>query len=89
MVAADEDVALRLGIGFDVHAASLGNLGGEIAEIGFGETEHHQRLQRNDGQEHVDIDVGDHRLGVDRRILREVFGAEQSFLFAGNENKEQ
>src|SRR5436309_12766546 len=89
LVAADEEVALRFRISLDLDAPRLRDLSREIAEVGLGESENDQRLERNDREKHVDVDVGDHGLRVDRGILREVLGAEQSFLFPSHENKQQ
>src|SRR5271157_2361995 len=88
LVAADEKIAQRLGIGLNSYALRLSNLAYAIAQIGVVETEHGKQLQGHDGQKHVDVDVGDDGFGRDRGMSGEVLGAEQALFFAGDEDKE-
>lgn len=82
-------MALRLRIGLNIDAARLRGAAGEIAQFGFVETVHRESLQRNEGQEHVDVDVGDHGFRIDSRILRKVLRAEQALFFGSNEQEKQ
>src|SRR6266446_9243281 len=72
LIAADEKIAQRLGIGLDFYAERLRDLACAIAQIGIVETEHSKQLQGHDGQKHVDVDVGDNRLWRDRGMSGEV-----------------
>ena len=63
LIAADEKIAQRLGIGLDFYSFRLRDLTNAIAKIRVVETQHGEKFQRHDGQKHVDVHVGDDRLG--------------------------
>ena len=72
LVAADERVAERFGIGLHAHAEDLRGVAGAIAEIGFGDALDLEHFQGNDGQKHIDVDVRDHGVGRHGGMSREV-----------------
>src|SRR5207237_3497419 len=88
LITADEGVAERLGIGDGLDAHSLSDGGGACAEIGFFDAVDLENLQRNDGKKHVHVDVGDDGFRWDRRMSGEVFGAEKTLFFGGDEKEE-
>ena len=84
LIAADEKIAQRLRVGLNSYAERLCDLARAITQIGVVEAEHGKKLQRHDGQKHVDVDVGDDGLRRDRGMSGEILRAEQALFFAGH-----
>ena len=88
LVAADEGVAQGLRIGLYADTECLGGFAGAIAEIGFREALHLQNLERNNRQEHVDVDVGNHGLGRHGGMRGEVLRSQQALFFRGHRGEQ-
>src|SRR5713101_6935738 len=88
LIAADEEVAKRFGIGDGFDAHGLRDGGGASAEVGFLETADLEDFKRDDGKKHVHVDVSDDGFRRDGGMSREIFGTEQAFFFGGDEKKE-
>jgi len=89
LVAANEAIAKRLLIGDGFDAERSGDGGGAVTEIGFFEAFHFEKFERNDGEKHVDVDVGGDGCGGDGRPGGEIARAEETFFLAGNEDEEK
>src|SRR3989449_10543017 len=88
LIAANEHVAQWLWVRLYAHAEGLGDFACPVAEVGFGQSLHPENLQGNDGQEHVNIDVGNHGPWIDSGVSGEVFRSEQALFFPRNKNKQ-
>ena len=83
LIAADEAIALRLGVGLHAEAERLRDGADVAAEIGLVEAEHHQLFKRKQRQEHVGVDIGDDRAAGTSDAWRST-RAELAFLLAGH-----
>ena len=72
LVAANEKIAHRLGVGLNLHAVRTARSRGAIAKIESSRPKTVRNFSGYDRQEHVDIDVGDDGRGRDRGISGEV-----------------
>ena len=88
LIAADESIAKWLRIGDGLDAQGLRNARGARAEVGFFDAFDLEKLERDDGKKHVHIHVRDDGFWRDGGMSREIFGAEQAFLFGGDKQKE-
>src|SRR5438132_5947753 len=88
LIASNERVAQRLRIrnGFDTHR--LRNRSSARAQVGFFNALNFQDFQGNDRKKHVHIDIRNDGFRRHRRMRGKIFGTEQTFLFGGNEKKE-
>ena len=59
LIAADEGIAQRLGIGLHLYSLLLRDLAHRVPKVGLIQPVNGQHLQRKNRQEHVGIDVGD------------------------------
>lgn len=88
LVAADETALFGNGIGEDGEIELFGDEAGGVAEGGFVDAEKGEELQGMEGHEHIHVAIGDDLLGGDGGVLREVAGALEAFLFAGDGDEE-
>src|ERR1019366_986931 len=88
LIAADEKIAQRLGVGLNFYAERLRDLAYAITQIGVFESKYGEKLQGHDGQKHVDVDVGDNGFWCDRGMSGEVLRSEQTLFFAGDEDQQ-
>ena len=63
--------------------------GGAIAEVRFFQAFDFEKFQRDDGKEHVHVDVRDDGFWRDGGMRGEIAGAEKAFFFRGDQNKEE
>src|SRR5204863_7542118 len=87
LIAADEEIAERFGIGDGFDAHGLRDRGGACAEVGFFQAAYFQNFHRDDGEKHIYVDVGDDGFRRDGGVSGEIFGAEQALLFGGNQQE--
>jgi len=79
LIAADEKISQRLGIGLNFYAERLRDLACAIAQIGVVETEHGKELQGHDRKKHINVDVGDDRLPRDGGMTAKYFEPSRPF----------
>ena len=80
LVAADEQIAHRLGIILDAHAQRFRCGAHVIAERGFVQPVDRKNLQRHNRQKHIRVDVGCQRTSIYRGVGGEVLGPEQALF---------
>ena len=89
LVAANEAIAKRFLIGNGSDAEGGGDRSGAITEVGFFEAFYFEKFERNDGEKHVDVDVGDDGFDGDGWPRGEIARAEEAFFLAGDEDEEK
>ncbi len=89
LVAANEAIAERLLIGDGFDAERSGDGCGAIAEVGFFEAFYLEKFERNDGEKHVHVDVGDHRFCGNGGMRGKETRAKEALFFGGNKDEEE
>ena len=89
LIASNEAISKRLLIGnsFDAERRSDGR--GVIAEIGLFKAFHFEKFQRDDGEEHVYVDVRGQGFCGDSGMRSEVTRAEEALFLGSDENKKK
>src|SRR5436190_11907426 len=87
LIAADKQIPQRLGIRLRPNSVRLCNLAGPITEVRVSQPLHSQHLQRNNRQKHIDIDVRNDRLRINRWMSRKILRSQQSFLFSRDKHQ--